>query len=136
MARGKELSPQTRSRICELRSIGWGAKKIHNKHPEISISTIKYTIQNEEKRLDNHTQSRSGRPRTLTEEQRDHIYDLITTNPHIKIRELVDEVDGVIKERSMRRLISEMGRRKWQQLKHPGPTKEPTKQRGAGKLRS
>ena len=45
--RGKELSPQTRSRICELNSIGWGYKRIHNKHPEIPISTIKSTIYNE-----------------------------------------------------------------------------------------
>lgn len=36
---------------CQLNSTGWGAKRIYNKHPEIPISTIKYTIQIERKRL-------------------------------------------------------------------------------------
>ena len=48
---GKELSPQTRTRICELNSAGWGYKRIHNRHPEIPISTIKFTIYNKQKRL-------------------------------------------------------------------------------------
>ena len=42
--RGKESSPQTHSRICELNSIGWDFKRIYNKHPEIPISTIKSTL--------------------------------------------------------------------------------------------
>ena len=117
--RGKELSPQTRSRICELNSIGWGYKRIHNKHPEIPISTIKSTIYNERKRLNNHSLPRSGRPHGLTEEQRDHLYDLTTTNPHIKMRDLLESVDEAVKERSIRRLLNEMGRRKWRQLRRP-----------------
>lgn len=109
--RGKELSPQTRSRICELNSIGWGYKRIYKKHPEIPISTIKSTIYNERKRLDNHSLPRSGRPNVLTEEQRDHLYDLITNNPDMKMRDLLESVDEAVKERSIRRLLNEMGRR-------------------------
>ena len=96
--RGKELSPQTRSRICELNSIGWGYKRIHNKHPEIPISTIKSTIYNEQKHLNNHSLPRSGRPHGLTEEQCDHLYDLTTTNPHIKMCDLLESVDEAVKE--------------------------------------
>ena len=106
--RGKELSPQTRARICELNSIGWGYKKIHKKHPEIPLSTIKSTIYNERKRLDNHSLPRSGRPHGLTEEQRDHLYNLVTANPDIKMRDLLESVDGAVKERSIRRLLNEM----------------------------
>ena len=96
--RGKELSPQTRSCICELNSIGWGYKRIHNKHPEIPISTIKSTIYNERKRLNNHSLPQSGRPHGLTEEQHDHLYDLTTTNPHIKMHDLLESVDEAVKE--------------------------------------
>ena len=32
--RGPELSPQLRSRICELRSLRWSHAKIQQKHPE------------------------------------------------------------------------------------------------------
>ena len=110
--RGKELSPQTRARICELNSIGWGYKKIHKKHPEIPLSTIKSTIYNERKRLDNHSLPRSGRPHGLTEEQRDHLYNLVTANPDIKMRDLLESVDTAVNERSIRRLLKEMGHRK------------------------
>ena len=96
-AKIKELSPQTRSCICELNSIGWGYKRIHNKHPEIPISTIKSTIYNERKRLNNHSLPRSGRPHGLTEEQHDHLYDLTTTNPHIKMCDLLESVDEAVK---------------------------------------
>lgn len=119
MPRGKELDPQTRSRICELKSIGWGAKRIHQKHPEIPLNTIKTTIRRENQRLNNVSQPRSGRPRQLTEEQRDHLYDLTTTNPHIKMHDLLEEVDHAVKERSIRNLLHEMGRRKWRQLQRP-----------------
>lgn len=108
-----------RSRICELKSIGWSYNRIHNLHRDIPLSTIKSTVLLERKRNDNQSRQRSGAPRKLTEEQRDHIYDLSVHKPHIKIRHLLDEVDNVVKERSIRGLLNEMGWRKWKQLKHP-----------------
>ena len=117
--RNKELSPQMRSRICELKSIGWGYKRIHNLHRDIPLSTIKSTILLEQKRKDNLSRTRSGRLHKLTEEQRDHIYDLSIHQPHIKIHDMLEEVDHVIKERSIRGLLNEMGRRKWKQLQRP-----------------
>lgn len=118
--RGPELSPQERSRICELHSINrWGAVRIHRVHSEFKISTIKYTIRKERERERNQSLSRSGRSRKLTEEQRDLVYDLTRLNPHIKLRELVMEVDHTVAIRTMRRLLKEMGRRKWKRLKRP-----------------
>lgn len=97
----KELTPQICLWICELKSIGWGAKRIHNKHPEILLSTIKSTIQLEAIPNDNKTCSRSGRPHKISEEQRDLIYGLTESDPHIKIRDLADAVDEVVKKQSI-----------------------------------
>ena len=111
----KELDPQLRSRICELKSIGWGAKCIHRQHPAILLSTIKTTLKREKERLNCVLKPRSGCSRGLTEEQRDHLYNLTMTDPHIKTRDMLEEVDHAVKERSIRNLLNEMGRRKWRQ---------------------
>lgn len=77
MPRGVELSSQIRSRICELRSIGWSYGWIRRQHPEIPLGTIKTTCARERVRVDNKTRSRPGAPRKLIEEQRDHLYDIV-----------------------------------------------------------
>ena len=96
----RELSPEQRGRICELSSIGWTPTRILRQHPEWNLSTIKATIRRESSRVQNASKPRSGRPRALTEEQRDHVYDIVNhTNPHIKIRDLLREVDDAVKRR-------------------------------------
>jgi transposase len=123
MARGRELSPQLRSRICELRSIGFSANRIHKIHPEIPLGTIRTTIRRESQRDDNTTRVRSGRPRILSEEDRDHIYDIVAhQNPHVKMRDLCREVSDKAKKRTMQRLLREMNLRKWLQIKRPALT--------------
>lgn len=117
--RGKDLSPQTRSRICELKAYGLSYKQIHAVHHNIPLSTIKSTVLLERKRNDNQSQPRSGCPWKLTEEQRDHLYDLSVHKPHIRIRDMLSEVDHAVKERSIHGLLNEMGRRKWKQLQRP-----------------
>jgi transposase len=115
----KELSPQMRSRICELKSIGWSHAKIKAMHPDIPLGTIKTTIRRERTRVDNISKPRSGRPHQLTEEQRDHIHDLSQSRPHIKIKDLLAKVDQTVKKRSLQGLLREMGCGKWRQLKRP-----------------
>ena len=90
-----ELTPQMRSRTCELRKVGLGPTRIHRLHPEISINTIKTTLRPEKDRDDNKTRSRSGAPRKLTDEQRDHLFAL-SQKPGIKMSELVKAVDGAV----------------------------------------
>jgi transposase len=119
MARGKEICPQMRSRICELKSYGLSCGKIYQLHPEISLNTIKTTIRREASRLDNVSKPRSGRPHKLSEEERDHIYGLTIDNPHVKMKDLLAEVDHKVKKRSIQYLLREMGRRKWLQLRRP-----------------
>ena len=115
----KELDPQMRSRICELYSVGFGPKKIHDKYRDIPYNTIRSTINREQQRQNNQSRPRSGRPRQLTEEQRDHLFELSVTDPHLKYSDLLNEVDHAVKKRSLQRLFSEMGRRKWNQQKRP-----------------
>jgi transposase len=105
----RELDPQMRSRICELSAVGFSPNKILKLHPELKLSTIKSTIRREATRVNNVSRPRPGRPRTLTEEQRDHIYDLVNhTNPRIKLEDLLLEVDNSIKKRSLQTLLREM----------------------------
>lgn len=60
---GKPLSQGWRDRICELHRVGFGYKSIKSEHPELALSTIKYTIRMEKRRVDNATRPRSGRPK-------------------------------------------------------------------------
>ncbi|KAI1852611.1 hypothetical protein JX265_003093 [Neoarthrinium moseri] len=110
MGRGPELSPQLRSRICELRSIGWTTGQIHKKHPDVPISTIKSTIRREALRENNVSRPRTGARRKLTEEDRDYLYDLVVhQNPNITHADLLEAVDHKIKARSLQYLLREMG---------------------------
>lgn len=87
--RNIELSPQLRSSICELRRVGFTYKKIHEYHREICISTIKTTCQRETLRINNQTKSRIGAPWKLSDEQRDHLYDIaMHQNPNITNRDI------------------------------------------------
>ena len=86
--RGPELSPQIRSRICELRSLGWSYNRIHTKHPEIPRTTIADTCRQESRRLNNVSQPRSGPPRVIAEEERDMLYDVATSTPIISYKAL------------------------------------------------
>ena len=99
--RGPELSPQLRSRICELYSLGYSYSFIAEKH-QITKSTVIKTYRLEAARVNNTTRSRSGAPRKVTAEQRDHIYDTIShTNPHIQTPDLLKEVDYTVKKRAL-----------------------------------
>lgn len=124
--RGPELDPETRSRICELKyTLKWGAKKIQKyRFPHISLSTIHYTLREEKNRLNNHSRPRSGAPRKLTEEDRDHVYDLIQQTPSITREDLLAEVDYKVKKTSIWRLTHEMGLRKWRKMQRPMLTPE------------
>jgi hypothetical protein len=117
----RELSPQTRARIHELSSIGWSPNRIFKLHPEIPLPTIRTTIRRIKLSgsTDTTSKPRSGRPRALTEEQRDHVYDVVTTTPHIKMRDLLREVNDDCKKRCMQRLLREMDKKKWIQKKRP-----------------
>lgn len=107
--RGKELSPTLRSRICELHSVGYGYKRIHQIHPEVPISTIRYTIKKEADRSDNKSISRPGQPRKLSEEQRRRIYETVTKeNTSITNRELLASVDNAVKVRALQYFLKEM----------------------------
>ncbi|KAF4760544.1 hypothetical protein HAV15_006452 [Penicillium sp. str.  len=114
MARGLELPPYVRERICELkRSAKWGAKRIQkHAYPHISLSTIHYTLRQEAKRVHGISIPRPGPIRKLTGEDRDRVYDAIQSRPDITREDLLAEVDYKVKRHSIWRLTYEMGLRK------------------------
>jgi hypothetical protein len=62
----------------------------------------------------------TGRPRVLPEKERDHVYDIVThENPHIKMRDLLREVDDKVKKRSLQGFLRQMNLRKQVQKKRP-----------------
>ncbi|KAJ5158972.1 uncharacterized protein N7500_008623 [Penicillium coprophilum] len=81
MARSAELTPAIRERICELHAIGWGYKRIHKRYPNISLSTIRYTVKKESERREGVSKPRSGRPKKRTEADKDRILDATHEDP-------------------------------------------------------
>lgn len=123
--RNQELDPFTRTRLVELKTVAkWSYSQIHKEYPTIPISTIKSTCQNASKRVDNHTLSRSGRPRKLNEEDIEKIDDMIDQNPRVLIEDLLEGVSNKVKRTSIWRLMHEQGRRKWLVLDRPALTPE------------
>jgi transposase len=122
--RGPELDCLTRAKICELHATnGWGATTIKKlRFPDIPRSTIQYTLTQESKRIKQESLSRIGRPRKLTDEDRDHIYDTIQQNPSILVEDLLAEVDYKVKRMAIWRLTYEMGLRKWRKMQRPSLT--------------
>lgn len=108
-----------RSRICELKSVGYGAKRISKVHPEIPLSTIKYTLRKEAERKNNVTLPRPGAPRKLTQQQRDGLIQLTVTNPDSTYPDLLASIDNRIKERALRGILRDANRRKWKKLRRP-----------------
>ncbi|CZS92493.1 uncharacterized protein RAG0_03093 [Rhynchosporium agropyri] len=117
----QELQPQMRARIVELASEKWSAPQIHRKYPEIPLSTIRLTIKTYLfGTTDFISKPRVRRPRALPEEQRDHMHDIINhSNPYIKMRDLLREVNDSCKERCMQSLLRSMDKKKWLQKKRP-----------------
>lgn len=116
----KELPPHLRTRICELKSLGYSHSRIHKLHLEVPLGTIKSTVRLESQQLENRSQPQSGQPRKLSEEQRDYIDDIINhTNPHATMQDLLNSVDNACKERSLQYLLHEIGKRKWIQRRRP-----------------
>ena len=115
----KELDPTLRARICELHSIGWGYKRIHKKHPDISLYCIRYTIQQEDKRNNQRSCPRSGQPKKLSIEQEAFLKQKIEEDAHIKMRELQATVDNSVSKTTIRRLFRNIHRKKWLQLDRP-----------------
>ena len=121
----RELHPQMRAQICELSSIHWSPGRTHRLYPTIPFSTIKSIIKSASSQVDFKTKPRSSWPRTLTEEQHDHVYDIVNhVNPYIKMRDLLHEVYSVVKKRSLEGLLQKMNKKKWMQIKRPAITQD------------
>jgi transposase len=116
----KELDPCMRARICELHtSVRWGYKRIHKVHPDIPISTIRYTIKKEQERINQRSKPRSGQPSKLSSEEKENLVHLARENPHIKLVELQQSVDMRCCKNTIRTVFRKLHMRKWLQRKRP-----------------
>ena len=110
--RGPELTSQMRSRICELSTQGFSRRRIVTIH-QLPLSTVSYTIKKEQQRVNCESLPRSGRPRALTEDQRDQVYYLVSfSGIEMSNRDLLDSVSNNCKLRSLQYLLREIDKRK------------------------
>lgn len=115
----KELIPTTRARICELHSIGWSYKKIHQRYSEYSYSTIRNTIKKEAARRDQLSQPRSGAKKKLSLQQEADLIRKTEEDNYIKIRELHEAVQNCASRTTVRRLFRDLHKKKWRQRERP-----------------
>ncbi|BDD61133.1 hypothetical protein MAP00_009285 [Monascus purpureus] len=69
-------------------------RRIHQKYPQIPVSTIRYTIISQDDRKDHISKPRSDRPPVPSPEQKTHLHQLAIEDPHIKMCELQAAVDS------------------------------------------
>lgn len=101
----KELTPEIRARLCELKAIGWTFTMIHKRYPHIPYSTIQTTIKRESTRKQQHSAPRSGRPKKITPEEQQQLLDLVKQDQHIKMCELSTAVQSGPSIRTVQRLF-------------------------------
>ncbi|EAA61553.1 hypothetical protein AN7765.2 [Aspergillus nidulans FGSC A4] len=110
--RRKELTPDIRARLCELKAIGWKVTKIHKRYPDIPYSTIRSTIMRENARKNQQSCPRSGRPKKISPEEQQQLLGLVETDQHIKMRELSEAVQSGPSVRTVQRLLSTLQKKK------------------------
>jgi transposase len=110
--KSRDLDPQLRGRILELRDLRWSIGKIAQKH-NLPKSTVQYTITKAIQRARNQeSQPRIGRPRVITEDERDSLFEAITLTPEISYTALQAQECPNASIRSIYRLFQEMNIRK------------------------
>jgi transposase len=87
-----QLTPALRERTCELHSAAqWGYRRIHQRYPWISLSTIRYTIKKEHERRSGVSKPRPGRPKKLNETDKVRLLNAVTENPRVTHEDLLAE---------------------------------------------
>lgn len=91
---------------------------------QIPISTIHYTIKQQNQRGDNRSNPRSGRPNTLSAEEKHRIIDLAENDKNVKMRELSQAVESNPSIHTVQRLLRTHEAKKSKQCEHPEITPE------------
>lgn len=105
--RRHQLDVYERTKITTLKSTGLSYKQIHEQLSHIPIATMKTTVQRERKRERNATLPRSGRPRKLSDDEKERVLNLSTEKPRVKCEDLLAEVDQKVCRMSIWRLLQE-----------------------------
>lgn len=117
--RRRELDAITRTKICTLRTTaGWTYKQIQKEFPHIPYTTLVTTVHKENKRVQNATSPRSGRPQKLDENDKAKLLEAVDKNPNISNEELLALVDHKVKRQSIWRVLKEKGKQK-RSVSHP-----------------
>lgn len=115
----REIPPITRARICELHSIGWTYKQIHDRYPDFHYTTNRNTIKKEALRHNQQSIHRPGRQKKLSPQQEADLKRRTEENTHIKMHELLEDVQNSASKRTVRRLFQNMHKKKWIQRDRP-----------------
>ncbi|KAJ5087344.1 Transposable element tc3 transposase [Penicillium angulare] len=106
--RGCELDTRTRIQISTLKEIaGWSYRQIHERFPDLPLSTIKTTCQKIRQRESIETQKRTGRPKILDAEDRLKLIQKIKEDPYTSYKNLLDMVGNKCTARVITRFFAE-----------------------------
>ena len=120
-----ELDVNLRTQITTLKeTAGWSYREIHNKFPDLPLSTIKTTCLRSRIRHKEESMKRSGRPKVLNEDDRQKILNKIHEEPRVTYDDLLSEVSNKCKKDSIARLLCVEGLKKWRVMKRPYLTPE------------
>lgn len=106
--RGCELDTRTRIQLSTLKDIaGWSYRQIHERFPDIPLSTIKSTCRKVRERESIESQKRSGRPKILDADDREKLIQKIKENPHTPYKDLLAIVNNKCTKRVITRFFAE-----------------------------
>lgn len=127
-----QLAPYERTKLIELKAIGWSYKEIYERYSHIPLGTIKTTISRSRQRgPTEETLPRSGRPKVLNDEERTMLLNLIRDDPHIKYDDLLSRLDHKVSRQTLWRFFREFNKRKWLVLQRPELSEEHAQKRRA-----
>jgi transposase len=119
----KELSPYTRGLISGYLRCGIKPSKI-SAELQIPYSTIIFTRDQNDQRNNGNSLTRSGRPKILSERDKNHLFRVIRANPFISYNELREQTSITVSNDTLLRTIRDSGYGHWKAKKRPKLTEE------------
>lgn len=116
-----ELSPSLRMRICQAHADGLGYKAIARQLSNYNITrdTVRYTLSKEAERVSGISKPREGRPRKLTEKEKNMFVKEVRENPSRTMRELHSELAPHVSMKTFKRALRSRNMKKWRKLRRP-----------------
>ncbi len=113
-----ELSPALRNRIAQSHLDGNGYRAIGCKFL-LPVVTVQSTIQKQSQRTSSISKSRSGCPQSLSEAQKDALFEAVWEEPNINMQQLKQIHAPHVSIRTIQWVLAKKNIKKWKQLKRP-----------------